>query len=703
MKRKNMPINEIRTLAFRLPENKSLEFNCRKLVFPQSWDGFVADLSGRPEWKQRKKGYPPKKLSLKKLLYALSSDLIYADDRYKPLTIYSHQDIKSDDLLNMSKSWIENAITTGGVPLEICLEYTNQMLESELKWDPYSEDLAKTTLNRWQTAEPHPDAYNLLPELIAQSLSAPNRVLWYGEQRLHFYRAPSPNGKGVELISWQPISDANRQDFYSVYINISFQTVSYQSFPVLHTSIGLRRWVSRVHPEHKSIHLEGGRNHSVYLLTNIAGEDKRANRFQLASIRYGKRLPGGKFPLEWQELLPELFKSFFNGSNHLPDLESLKSEPLAFTHSTNTQAAIVFDKKPFHNIGTGVMPHERRLLFEQIAEYLENDFGIVPVEMPHRVTKRSVNFSNVIDKISDNEIFTQNISGNPAKRQVKGAKKTPEEYERLDQELCRIRREAVSKIIGEQWCLEIYYRDETTRKTLIGELENLFGLKSFASSSDKSALLWNTPEMNFEVKVISLGELNTAIDRPLDAGETQKAAFLQRVNEIRKTLAPVGKNITAIVEIPDKRQFKKKDWNSLTHEHFNADPKEAIRAGYGQSKRLAQCISSLSANDLEKLEESEKSLPHRAQMAILDSLRQYGVYFDLKNCLNKKIFPRPVALAAFWIIKTTRNSHDLFLPILLYIPADGSGISVNAEGSAWKSYPDFLTVLAEDKVKWLGY
>lgn len=689
-------IKAVQPLAFRLPENlKTLDFEYRAMVFPEFWRELVEDVCQEPAWQKYKyKAYKPHPAALHKLLLALFPKLIHVDaSKNSPFWLYSREPLDATHLLQMAQIWLQQEFQKGGVALDRLLRATGEMSESEIEWTTANIDFAKIGVNEQNTATFNAEFFKLLPEMIAESLTRPGRMLPFGARRLRFYRAPSLGGNGVELVSWQPMPDGRNEDHYSIFLRISLQTVARQPFPQIHIDVGTRRWVSRVlenkEDKTKAARLGAG-NHTVFLMTSIAGENSsdEQHRFQIAEVS-NKKIEGA-WQIVWMELFPQLCREFF-GENHLPDLSEAMKNPLKFADKQQkTQMAFVYKEgmpPGWHNVGKGVPPAERRQIFHALSNYLAEDLGILPIEKLAQVKIRAAGFKTAVEKVKTNQLFARSIS-DPKDKKTKQKTKSREQFDGESRALARIHRNRLAAHLRKTWNLnvwqlEIYYADKLVRDAVLCEVEKIFVANEFERRETASGVFeFETPELKIEIKTVSLGELGDA----LEYDEKQSAACEKRARETRGKIAKAAFPTAAIVEIKHKKDFETK-W--INNKKFCFDPKKALRVGFAQTNRLTQFINSTHG----KTPDYEKNLPHTAKAAVLDALRQIGVLPELPH-LDKKVFARPVNYAGFWILKPG-GKPETFLPIVIRIPADGLSVSAKARGmSEFLPYAEFLIALA---------
>lgn len=661
-------IQELRTLAFRFaPGTTQLTYSCRALAFPPRWLEMIEELKAVGKRLSSPRYYSLRDKSLYQLPLALFGQLITGDaPRRDRSWLRSTTDIEAEHLQMVFSAWLAAEYDKLKIPLPANVE--KDIYTESLEWHSEEHDLLVTNCNQWGTASPADNkSYELLPELIADTLSREGMTLDFDSQTLEFRRAPS-SGNGVELISWTPLRwrTVHPESAYSIYIRFTLQTVPYQSFPTLHCDIGIRRWLSAQNADLGSGH------HSVYMLANFPGADARpqTQRFQVSSIGW-KRLSerndqGRMYEPYWDnDLLPELFARIYP-PGRLPHPELIRRDPLDYLERRGLSFAI-----PVHNTMTprqhrvkpGWMPVDRSILAEQIAHHLEQRFNLIYTPAPRRVSDRSSS--------SGNNVFLDV----PLKH--KG------EAER------QAKRLAVARAVDGRLKLEMWQQSDVVRDAIIASVVEMLGLGGFEQPRRCSdCYSWISPELTVELRTRPLDKFAD----PLDAASKndQKRATWRRAENIMRVVGgtqarsdsrqadvPVG----AFVELHDASNF-----DEMT------DPKCALRVGFAQVGRATQFITPV-----------EEGVEHRAKMSVMDLLRQLGVQSGLP-VQSPKMFSRPIDYAAVWLYKPSKGAKS-YLPMMLYMTADGSGVWATAHGlNGLLPYPEFLRRLTDkDSLKFIPH
>ncbi|MCI0336784.1 MAG: DUF3962 domain-containing protein [Acidobacteria bacterium] len=663
-------IETIRTLSFRIPsQTDGLLYPCKSLTLPAQWNALIDDL-WKQFWSKKRDLQPMRSRSLQGLLLGLLPQLVTVES--KPAAspwICSVEEIDRKLLRTLVAAWMQGHFSARLPEAEIRRK-ADLMNADDLEWQDVSINLIAGNCNGAGTISLNDKSFTLLPDLLAKSLTRPDRTFFYGSFPLHFYRSPI-TGRGIELFSWPP-RGINDQAAWSVLVRLTLQTIPYQSFPVINCDFGIRRWVSEANSK------LGGGNRSVYLQTGLAGADAGtfSRRFQVAKVRWSPpRAQDGRnvYDLNWVDVLPELFESVVP-NKPVPTPNQLLREPLAFIDRDGVNAVMVYSTQMLftHEVRPGVMPPERQQLLRSVAACFEQDFGLAFVEEPFRRKDGMVTRGKSVFPRG----FWKRDKGAIVNKLKPGA----------DDVFSRRRRLIVEQL-GTRVKIEIRYLSEDVRDALLDSIgREVFG--EFSAKGRQVAHnhhLWEAKGLTIEVQSSHQNDLADKLD------DQTEGAFWRRVEQIKNAVPLSPSPIGSLIEINDSSIFQKKQ---------DADPKTAMRIGYAQTGRLAQFITTTT-------KQTVKTLPDRARAAVLDLLRHLGVAEGLPK-LSKKLERRvgAVAYVAFSMLKR-RSARGLeLLPMMLYFPSAGWPIQATASGmGGFMPYSQFLLRLAErnGKARWLRW
>ena len=588
------------------------------------------------------------------------------------------------------RSWIRTSLPPTILPA------VRQTLAQQVSANMFTWNFEIMNLARWRcadnnTALPYEkgtshNGFILWPDLIAAKL-AQAEFPW-GRHSLSFKRVPlSPGQHGVELISWPPLEENVKGQIwpYSVLLTLTLQTVPFQEFPVLHCDIGIRRWAG------PKVFLTKNAETSVYLLDQVPWiKGLQQNRcFQVAPIRWGyvpenpETGEVGGSRLVWGSDLVHLLDDLHVGKKILPDPHELANDPSRFLPRTSERlsdpsAAIVYRTglKPLHEVGTGLMPRDRRHFAEEIAAILQPEFTFVP----------SYERREYAVFIPPNPFF---------KEKKKKSKHTAElESEGVFAGTSIERLKAMAATVS-HLTLIIYYQTEEVRQALCIAIEELLGYPASLASNS----IWSSQGVTITVESRRLGSLGEKLSVKdgsyATRYERQREAMNARATDIMddKRIEFATECVGILIELDDEDKFE--DDN---------DPKYALRIGFGRKGYHTQFITP--QPDDTKLPERKKSqldtqLKERARSSVRDLLRQFGVIGLLpaittksrktKQELDQLSIPQSLHYLGIWIAKqsskTSPTHIDIDLPVFVHMASDSWGIEVLIPGwSDWLPY-----------------
>lgn len=643
--------NRIRPVSFRL-KNHTLPSGFFILEFPENWKPLLQNL----QTEALRRPYIPI-ANLNKAIRMLVPDMISISPRAtqagrRPWLI-SAEPVPPDRLYLIIHAWVNTAFPRASDASR--RRVLQEMQPDALDWNQNSIDLADWKTGDNGTAEPgNGHAFTVLPEWLAASLSCTDTMLQVGPQPLLFRRAPrSPGSSGAELVSWPPLRFKDHQDHawpYSVLLTLTVQTVPFQSQPVVHCDVGLRRWASR------PTSMPGGET-SAYLLSSVPWLEgvRQTNSFQVAPLKWQPvldvELQGeySRWQPTWGSGLPALLDEL-HIRHRFPSPMDLLNNPESALHGTPT-AAVVWRNgmKPEHGVGPGFMPPDRRELAEQLAAHFAAtlEFTELLPRVSARVTKQSNPFAGKRD----------------------------------DGALHPLRRNAIQATIGRHLTIEVWYQTERICNELVQAICEYLGLpipETFPYTA-------YTDQLVVTLRTAPLGTLGSplSVDKRLPDSTRLRRAIEQRITEIAGCLPQVTEPTVAFVELADRDGFDK-----------DADPKFADRLGYALAGRLTQFFTPT----------TDVSLPDRALSALRDLLRQLGIRSPYPHVNG---LPVHLNFVGVWLIKRyakrspTRTGQ--FLPVLVHIDARTSEIRATAPGlgESWLPYRLALLAIAEGEANGL--
>jgi len=592
----------------------------------------------------------------------------------------------SEAVAFLVRSWIRTALLPD-IPPATLRTVTQQITADMLQWKREAMDLTHWTCagNGYHTddgtAIPYEkgtsrNGFVLWPDLIAARLS--HTTLHWGRHNLTFRRVPTGQGQhGIELVSWPPLEERVDGQIwpYSVLLTLTLQTVPFQSFPVLHCDIGIRRWAG------PKVYLPKKVETSVYLLDQVPWIQGLPHDqcFQVAPIKWGY-VPAnqgtgesGGPRLGWGSDLIPLLDDLHLGKHVFPDPQELADDPYRFMQPAQAHlpaAGLVYRSglKPSHEIGTGLMPRDRRHFAEQISDILQPEFVFVP---PYERQKYSVT-------IPQNPFF-------------EGKKKQQAHSEEIAVPLAGTVNERLRAVHSTVPSLKliIRYQSEEVHQALRNAVEELLGYPLALNQGS-----WLSPQgIVIIVESGLLGSLGEKLDVKessyLTRYDRQRDAIAQRATEIAARLEQAKGDVGVLIELDNEEVFD------------GDDPKPALRIGFGRKGYHTQFITPQPDETYlseKKKGQFETQLKERARAAVRDLLRQFGVIGSrpfISSSIRgrrpqekKLIIPDSLHYLAIWVIKQSALASpthiDQDIPVLVHMTSNSWGVEVLAPG--WEDW-----------------
>ncbi|MGK7903736.1 MAG: DUF3962 domain-containing protein [Hormoscilla sp.] len=672
--------DQLRTLSFRLPEGKPLKPQTFQILkFPEKWKSELRNLQAEITGRSVDKTNVPIS-SLNKALRALVPDLIYitpyaAKSNVQPW-LYSAMPIDIQALYLIFNAWVKTQFKKASEKRITAL--LKKLPVEDLQWEPTKLNVGSWTTADNGTAELGGDnSFILLPHVLAAKLSQDDISIEFGPNILRFRRAPLFIGsKGAELVSWPPLDYADKRGswYWSVVITFTLQTVPFQSFPVLHCDLSLRRWGSM-----PIEFLPSDKETNVYLLTEVPWLKNLpySNSFQVAPIR-SEKVPASEghkdkseYRVTWGSNLVPLL-DWLKVGDRFPTPQNIKDNPESTLNlnNDNPTAALVFRYgiNPKHGVGPGLSPADRRQLAEQIAKLIAPEWEFV--ELLQRVKFKSEVPTNIF------------LPDSKAKKKTKIS------------EFNALRVRAIRQAVGDSLTLEIWYQNEAKRAGLINAIRESLGIPDSASFPYEFADLDFTLNLRYQ-PLGALGdklEIDSGIkdekDRRRQAIRKRGKEVAEKIEKIEQASAPLAQSkvTAALIELDgaDRKDFAN-----------NADPKYALRRGFALCDRVTQFIST----ELDKLS-------HRATSSFLDLLRQLEVQPACPNIVIKKhSLPDKINYVGLWLVKhnspTSADGSTQRVPVMVYMASDTTEIKAIAPGfdNQWLPYREALLKIGKEEVK----
>ncbi len=663
--------NSLRTLAFQFaPDISTLAYQCAVMSFPEQWKPLLRYLAREATGRSDKPVSIPID-SLNRTLHALAPDLIHiargAHNEGERPWLYSVRELDRERLFAIVHAWVHVAFAKASDANR--RRVLDELSADALQWTTRTLNLADWHAGDNGTAEPaDSDVFVLLPHYLATLISDKNASFAIGNETRSFRRAPRATGQnGAELISWPPIiytDTQGKQWPFSIVLTVTLQTVPFQSFPVIHCDLGIRRWAG---PKTDIPSMRRGQT-SVYLLTEtpwLRGF-QHTHTFQVAQLARKKitneASRNADYRIVWGrggELAAILEHLGAHRQQEFPDPQHIVDDPLqSLNIDGSLSAALVYrhGMTPPHRVGSGIPPADRRSIAEPLKDFLAPTFQLT--EPPTRV--------HVPRMTLQNPFFPSTA-----------AKKNDEQMSRLYTQ-CRA---AVGRACGGRLAVEIRYQRHdfaATMSRVVGEMLDM---------PVAPGQTCTTPELAITMTAAHLGSLGEALNIDTSRKRTRDrllAAHDERMTMIQAAMSPVVNPTITLIEMGDENAFDE-----------GQDPKMALRLGFARTGRLTQFFV-LPTDNAE-----DDNLEYRARNGFLDGLRQLGVSIDLPSMQG---LPPALNVVGLWFIQqnapTNPAQGKTMLPVAVNLAVETGEIRAIApglDGSGWLAYPDLLKAIAAGK------
>ncbi|GDY33650.1 pPIWI_RE module domain-containing protein [Gandjariella thermophila] len=654
--------DELQASAFRLrPDGlQRLNGNFWTLTFPRTWIDPILDLLQSTDARRKSVPIAP----LNRAMRALVPDVTAVDRgvgnrKHSGDWLYSTSPIPVNGLFPILHAWLRTVVdpkhTDQAAQLWAALPKKEldwrQVRAAEIGWLNGHDIAADTPAATERIASLPRSVLTLVPEtLTAELLRRADRP---AEFPVGFRRCPTQDGRGVEMISWPPLEANDRQGRrwpYSYRVRLTVQTVPYQPEPVLHASIGLRRWCPR--PP-----FTGKRSVNVYLLSKLPWISglPRSRSFRVAPMRW--RRSADRRGLGWHKELHYLFDNI-PFDNITIDPAKLADDPLAYigTGDPDVGAAIVYGTRAGydHYVGAGVPARDRERIRTWIehtlADLMEPLAGLqpVPITLP------------AIEPPSTKEI-----------------------------------RDRLWKATGGRpLTVEIHWDTEPVRDAVTHAVIHDLGLEPDGGTPSDSGTVWSADPLLVTIRQQKIGALASPLevdDSIRDVQMRKRRAARPRKDEVVATLGTTQDTV-AFVELRNRDAF------SATP---GTDPKAALRIGFAESGRLTQFITpSATPTGGKKRQQANDEPGDRAASSWRDLRRQLaGSVRPVRAEVNKLALPHPVDSMAVYMLRRNATDHTWArrhqLPVAVWTSSDSADVWARTIGCReWLPYPDLLRELA---------
>ncbi|MFD8141981.1 pPIWI_RE module domain-containing protein [Streptomyces sp. NPDC059708] len=710
---------KIRRAAYHLADGAAWTADFRALRFPEHWQQGLLELHnhGRPE-EARHKVIPTRRLD--GVLQTLAPDvlirprprpsiggeLLPAEDFWMYVPAEVLDPLPGSSLEKLLDAWLRTLGPKGAAERDP--GFRSQLLRCSAKlkqhlpvWETISGvGLLDTPVTAGGTAAPEPRQFQLATDTLARRILTLAPFPFEGGE-LRFRALPrGPRDQGAELMSQPVCRTIKRKDWwFSIVLNVSLQTTPLDPRPRLHLHWGVRRWATHPKAESRRLHLPYRESTTVYLQPRIPWLPgaPATERYALARLRRDRA--SDRFA--WVENDPAGILRRLSIAGVFPDPDRLLSEPAAWLgEGQAVQAAVVHSTRMgVHEVGPGLMPHQRSQLTEWAEQALPDGLTRVPDLVRGRgrgigapANRRPKPRGDADKKAEESRAAVQRRTTLAALSRVTGpdaGQDGPVVEARLLWQTAELRRQAIVAFA------QAFGLDGDGGAGARGLTDRTF---DEARPGEPAVLEWRTPELTLRVRCLPL--INGLGDRLVPdesiegKGARIAAAIAVRRRELctwlRQDDCDPSRPGLAMVEIAHRSTFRPPE----------TDPKFAVRLGCADAGLLTQFV--VTPSDDWQINNVE-SLDHRVHNAWLDGLRQLGVRVLPQHTLGGDL-PEGLEYAALWMVKRrkdgpTRLSKHLPIAVLVSPLPGSEGLAVvrgwDDDACDWIPYPSFLLHLVQ--------
>lgn len=629
--------------------------------------------------------------------------------------------------------------------------------EENLIWSPktmsYSSEFNTHSNGTTNLAN---DDFILLPYILAAELTKPERTFTVDGQPLKFYRTTSRKYQPIELISWHPIKATIEREthYYSIFLKIEVETVSYQPYPEIHIKLGIRRWLSQTNSQLSHSHFS-----NAYILADLKwGKAVNPSDFSKCFVSYPMKMykqtidKKSQWIPNWKnkKQLPELLTKL-DILSAIP--KEILSNPENYLRSSSQESLGIAFKEgmtPQHQVGKGLPSLNVQELYEQInnIDFVKNHFDTISYQREtYSVSKQSQQYFDLAKpkKSFDEPIVKrqpetekqfeirkkklEQKQQTKLKNSKKKKRESQAEYELRKQQLIKQQQEELEALTPksehdreneftaeqeefeqkrEQWqkklrtaivdsginnlTLWLWHIRENNLQDRLKAIQYCLGIPDIEDGSYDF-----DEELTINIKTQEMGGIANRLkftDNKKPNSEQIVEATDKRIAEINEIVQSNTDNIvehTAVwVELEGEKYYK------FTKKKYSpwCDPKNAIKLGFAKSGFISKFITP-----------QRKSYKHKAVTSLIDLLRQLGVRIAPSNLkLSNVDSGTSINEVALWLVnktgETTINNQSLILPVMVRMRSNSEQIEAIFPGSGgWMTYREALTKI-NDAESW---
>ena len=504
-----MAYPEIHTAAF-VPANgrDTLSAEFCTLTFPEHWREAVLDFYARTRSEKGRsrvlehQSVPISRLN--HLLRAVAPGLVsigaWAPTNTDKPWLYSESEFSPQAVKKYVTAWLEDMAPkekgTGRAVAESfrpMLDSLRAMDPAALTWERTSVELLQGRLSEGETQIPGPSLYRLLPEYVASRVVASGPYRFAGEE-VHWHRAAGFQEAELisDVLSYTPKSrkHTGKPWYYSGYLRFYLRTEPFSAVPRLHVDVGIHTWTSG------KANLQGSKGAGAYLRADatLLPDAPTPDRLARAYLQWDPRT---KRP-EWRMGGPMDMLKKLAITDNFPDPESLVKDgtqwlavgegpQFALTHHTTMGT---------HQVGSGIMPEERRRLMAWVSAALQPEFEPAPALLRTEPLKGAVVIDRVLEK-------PKKVTGSEEKKKTLMA-----QNHEIGGRNAQRRRTHLSEVLkGVDLSVMILYQTPGIRDQMIQVAEDSLDLTEYRIEQGPDTWIWRTPELTVRLTARLAGEI----------------------------------------------------------------------------------------------------------------------------------------------------------------------------------------------------
>lgn len=688
--------DRVRTAAW-LPASADTSLTARyqALSFPEQWRDVMLDLynAGRPDNMEPHRTVPTHRMD--QVLQTLAPDYLVLGrgpshggapghwlllpEGSEPLPEAAFRALRDTWLSDLRPGMAEEPEYR-----ELLVKTRTLLDDAPPSWQPVELELLRCPMTAGGTAAPLDHQYPLTTDWLARRVLALGPYD-FGDGTLRFRALPrGPRDQGAELVSEPlPFESRGRTWWYSLFLNITLQTVPFDPLPRVHLHTGIRRWATRLNGRTQRLHLAYGRKSTVLLRPRVPWLPGAplSDRFAVARVerRWDRRSKTGT--TQWVHGGPTGMLRRISLSEPFPEIDAILAEPETWLADGMRAAVVHSTAMGGHEVGPGIMSDQR----SRIVEWAETALPAELRPVPARVRTRLGSSSPPNAKRSPETAMVRAAAAHAMSCLGSDDGGKPLLEVRLLWQTSEMRDTAIAALV------EYFGLDDARRSA--------FGDHRTAVPGAPAILEWRAPELIVRLRCIRLtGGL--AGDLAIREGARRTTAVLAAAVATRRDEAAAflaadrtgSAPSMSLVELDRAADFR-------SPEH---DPKFALRLGFAKAGVLTQFIG---VPKKVKGYNSGGNAGHRAMKAWDDGLRQLGSRV-LPDTGSADGVPPGMRFAAIWLVrknKTSRTRWAGHVPIaVLVTPGPSPGIAriqgwdpqADRGAGAWISYPAMLLRIA---------